>query len=632
MDLLLLFIKEQTIKTFEIVCLLVFYHKKSPKGNLCFKRSKLDRGYTGRAYTIQITRSLDFDGFTIWKRANGTKWVFRNKKDERGLQVKQKQDGISISEDEYVAEILKKYSYSEVKNANTSMETQKPLLKDEVEEEVDVHLYRSMIGSLMYLTSSKPDIMFAVCTCARYQVNPKVLHICVVKMIFRYLKGHPKLGLWYLKDSPFDLVAYTDSDYAGASLDRKSTTGGYQYLGCRLISWQCKKQTVVANSTTEAEYVAASSCCGKATGKAKTANREAQLHALVDGKNVILTESTIRRDLQLEDAKGVDCLPNATIFEQLTLMGSRDIGEGSAHPTDPYHTPTIIQPLTSQPQKKKKSRKTKGKDTELPQTNVPISVADEGVNEEMYDSWKGLSLLLLGGGPGYQKAMGDAAAQTREDSLKLTELMELCTNLQNRFLDLETTKTTQVMEIESLQIRVNKLKKKQMSRTHKLKRLYKVGLSARVESFTDEGLGEEDASKQGRISDIDADDDITLVSTHDKQMFDANQDLHDEEVTTTTTTPTILIDEATFAQALAELKHAKPKTKAKGIVFHEPKEFTTTTAATIPKQSSHAKIDVDYELAQRLQVEEQDELTDAEKAKLFMEFLEKKEKVLCCEK
>nr|GFB54700.1 uncharacterized mitochondrial protein AtMg00810-like [Tanacetum cinerariifolium] len=180
-----------------------------------------------------------------------------------GLQVKQKQDGISISEDEYVAEILKKYSYSEVKNANTSMETQKPLLKDEVEEEVDVHLYRSMIGSLMYLTSSKPDIMFAVCTCARYQVNPKVLHICVVKMIFRYLKGHPKLGLWYLKDSPFDLVAYTDSDYAGASLDRKSTTGGYQYLGCRLISWQCKKQTVVANSTTEAEYVAASSCCGK---------------------------------------------------------------------------------------------------------------------------------------------------------------------------------------------------------------------------------------------------------------------------------------------------------------------------------------------------------------------------------
>ncbi|GJU58272.1 putative ribonuclease H-like domain-containing protein [Tanacetum coccineum] len=104
--------------------------------------------------------------------------------------------------------------------------------------------------------------MLDVCACARYQVNPKVSHLHVVKRIFRYLKGQPKLGLWYPKDSPFDLVAYTDSDYAGASLDRKSTTGGCQFLGCRLISWQCKKQIVVANSTIEVEYVAASSCCG----------------------------------------------------------------------------------------------------------------------------------------------------------------------------------------------------------------------------------------------------------------------------------------------------------------------------------------------------------------------------------
>ncbi|GJW21982.1 retrovirus-related pol polyprotein from transposon TNT 1-94, partial [Tanacetum coccineum] len=153
--------------------------------------------------------------------------------------------------------------FTEVKTASTPMETQKPLLKDEDGEEVDVHMYRLMIGSLMYLTSSRPDIMFVVCACARYQVNPKVSHLHAVKKIFRYLKGQPKLGLWYPKDSPFDLVAYTDSDYAGASLDRKSTTGGCQFLGSRLISWQCKKQTVVANSTTEAEYVAASSCYGQ---------------------------------------------------------------------------------------------------------------------------------------------------------------------------------------------------------------------------------------------------------------------------------------------------------------------------------------------------------------------------------
>ncbi|GJU85082.1 hypothetical protein Tco_1292628 [Tanacetum coccineum] len=158
----------------------------------------------------------------------------------------------------------------------------------------------------MYLTSSMPDIMFAVCACARFQVNPKISHLHAVKRIFRYLKGQPKLGLWYPKDSPFDLVAYADSDYAGTSLDKKSTTGGCQFLGFRLISWQCKKltvdspfvleaytnsdyvgacldrksttggqflgsrliswkckkQTVVVNSTTEAEYVAASNCCG----------------------------------------------------------------------------------------------------------------------------------------------------------------------------------------------------------------------------------------------------------------------------------------------------------------------------------------------------------------------------------
>ncbi|GKD47700.1 hypothetical protein Tco_1276676, partial [Tanacetum coccineum] len=161
------------------------------------------------------------------------------------------------------AEILKKFDFASVKTASTLMETNKALIKDEEVEDVDVHLYRSMIGSLMYLTTSRPDIMFAVCACARFQVTPKTSHFNAVKRIFRYLKGQPKLGLWYPRDSPFDLEAFSDSDYAGASLDRKSTTGGCQFLGKRLISWQCKKQTIVANSTTEAEYVAAANCCGQ---------------------------------------------------------------------------------------------------------------------------------------------------------------------------------------------------------------------------------------------------------------------------------------------------------------------------------------------------------------------------------
>ncbi|GKA19438.1 putative ribonuclease H-like domain-containing protein [Tanacetum coccineum] len=165
------------------------------------------------------------------------------------IQVTQKDD------DKYVDEILKKFGFSIVKIASTPMETSKLLLKDAEAEDVDVHLYRSMIGSLMYLTASRPDIMFVVCACAGFQVTPKVSHLHVVKRIFKYLKCQPKLGLWYPKDSPFDLEAYTDSDYAGASLDRKSTTCGCQFLGRRLISWQCKKQTIVANSSTEAEYI-----------------------------------------------------------------------------------------------------------------------------------------------------------------------------------------------------------------------------------------------------------------------------------------------------------------------------------------------------------------------------------------
>ncbi|GKD69778.1 putative ribonuclease H-like domain-containing protein [Tanacetum coccineum] len=178
-----------------------------------------------------------------------------------GLQVTQKEDEIFISQDKYVAKILKKFNYTDVKSASTPVDLEKPLVKDGDADDVDVHLYRSMIRSLMYLTTSRPDIMFVVCACARFQVTPKTSHLLAIKRIFRYLKGKPTLGLWYSRDSPFELVAYTDSDYAGATQDRKSTTRGCQFLGNRLISWQCKKQTVVATSTTKAKYVAAASCC-----------------------------------------------------------------------------------------------------------------------------------------------------------------------------------------------------------------------------------------------------------------------------------------------------------------------------------------------------------------------------------
>ncbi|GKC28784.1 putative ribonuclease H-like domain-containing protein, partial [Tanacetum coccineum] len=156
-----------------------------------------------------------------------TLFIKKDKSDILLVQVKQKDDGIFISQDKYVADILKKFDFSSVKTASTPIETNKALLEDKEAEDVDVHLYRSMIGSLMYLTAFRPDIMFDVCACDRFQVTPKVSHLHAVKRIFRYLKGQPKLGLWYPRDSPFDLEAFSDSDYAGASLDRKSTTGDH---------------------------------------------------------------------------------------------------------------------------------------------------------------------------------------------------------------------------------------------------------------------------------------------------------------------------------------------------------------------------------------------------------------------
>ncbi|GJS82811.1 hypothetical protein Tco_0749352 [Tanacetum coccineum] len=155
---------------------------------------------------------------------------------DKVYKVQQKKKGIFISQDKYVHEILRKYNYTDVKSASTPTDLEKPLVQDGDAADVDEHLYRSMIGSLMYLTASRPDIIFAVFACTRFQ---------------------------YSKDSSLELVAYTDNDYAGATQDRKSTTEGCQFLGNRLISWQCKKQTVVATSTTEAEYVAAVNCCGQ---------------------------------------------------------------------------------------------------------------------------------------------------------------------------------------------------------------------------------------------------------------------------------------------------------------------------------------------------------------------------------
>nr|GEW54182.1 hypothetical protein [Tanacetum cinerariifolium] len=427
------------------------------------------------------------------------------------LQVKQKRDGTFISQDKYVAKILKKFRFTKVKTTSTLMETKKPLPKDEDGEEVDVHMYRSMIGSLVYLTSSRPDIMFTVCACARYQVNPKVSHLHAMKRIFKYLKGQSELGLWYPKDSPFDLVSYTDSDYVGASLDRKSTTG-------------------------EVEYVAALTYCGR------------------------------------------------VLWIQNQLL---DYG------------------------------KPKRKYTQVPQPSGPTeSVAGEAVHKELSNS-----LVRAVTTASSLKAEQDSGntIQSDEDSLKLNELIELCTNLKNRVLDLEKTKTTQKNEIDSLK-------------------------------------------RKGRIDDIDADEDITLVNDVDNELFDVD-DLGGEEVfvtkqevvSTVATTETITTEEITLAQALEALKTWKPK--AKGVAFQKPCKSTTITTPIISSQQSRdkgkeimieepvkpkkkdqiridkeaglklkAEFDEEERLAKILQAQEQEKLSDAENATLFQQLLKKRRK------
>ncbi|GKB08456.1 hypothetical protein Tco_0836740, partial [Tanacetum coccineum] len=357
---------------------------------------------------------------------------------------------------------------------------------------------------------------------------------------------------------------------------------------------------------------------------------------------------SVRSDLQLDDEEGIDCLPNATIFEELTRISSKTTAWNEFSSTmasaiiclainqkfnfSKYIFESMVKNLENVSGKflmYPRSRRPKRKDTEVPQPSGLITnVADEAVNEEMDDSLEKAATTAtsldaeqdrgninknqskatpnepssLGtssdSGLKHQETMGDTIAQTRsenvsklsndpllargntlrsgEDRLKLKELMELCTNLQNKVIDLEKTKTSQAQEITSLK---------------RGQELYKVSLSKRVESSNEECLGEEDASKHGRIADIDADAGINLVSTH----FGANTDMfgvHDldgDEVLAETEVNVkdvnLSVDEVTLAQALAALKSVKVQEKAN--VVEEPSEsitttptLTTTTAAT----------------------------------------------------
>jgi hypothetical protein len=180
-----------------------------------------------------------------------------------GFEIKQLSGGTFISQAKYIQDMLKRFKMQNAKEKKFPMDTKchlelNPKGKD---KDVDQKLYRSMIGSLLYLCASRPDIVLSVGVCARYQAAPKESHQTAVLRIFRYLVHTPRFGLWYPKGSTFSLAGYTDSDWAGCKDDRKSTSGACQFLGRSLVSWSSKKQNCISLSTTEAEYVAAASCC-----------------------------------------------------------------------------------------------------------------------------------------------------------------------------------------------------------------------------------------------------------------------------------------------------------------------------------------------------------------------------------
>jgi hypothetical protein len=178
-----------------------------------------------------------------------------------GLQVKQLQEGTFLSQTKYIQDILTKFGMKDAKPIKTPMGTNGHLDLDTGGKFVDQKVYRSMIGSLLYLCASRPDIMLSVCMCARFLADPKEVHLRAVKRILRYLVHTPKIGLWYPKGSSFDLLGYSDADWAGCKINRKSTSGTCQFLGRSLVSWSSKKQNLVALSTAEAEYIAAGHCC-----------------------------------------------------------------------------------------------------------------------------------------------------------------------------------------------------------------------------------------------------------------------------------------------------------------------------------------------------------------------------------
>nr|GEV80288.1 hypothetical protein [Tanacetum cinerariifolium] len=609
---------------------------------------------SGRRKRRQVWTLVDLPN---GKRTIETKWIYRKKKDKRVIVVRSKARLVAqgytqeerIDYDEVFAPVARieairlllayasfkdSFMYQmDVKSAFMYCKIEKEFMSInpremciEFEKMMHKKFQMSFIGELtfflvlqviqkddgIFISQDKPDIMFVVCACARSQVTPKVSHLHAMKRIFRYLQGQPKLGFWYPKDLPFNLEAYTNSDYAGASLDRKSTTGGCQFLRSRLISWQCKKQTIVSNSN-------------------------AKVDGLYTNDDWNEVKQLLRMELRLTLAYTYYCQlkVNAVRYKLTTVVAVNAIEvwgyyNGQEHQWRGIDTlqggwkedEAVYEEMYDRVERG--ATTATGLDAEQDRGIISKTQFTTTLNEPSSIE------TSSGSGPRRQETMGDTAAQTRservskfsndqplfrvntlgsgEDRLQLKELMELCIKLSDRVFDLEKTKTAQTKEIANLKKRVKRLERKKKSRSHGLKRLYKVRLTARVESSAkEESFGEEESSKQGRIEDIDADDKVKrLMLIGIYKVIEDVTTINIEEIVSTAAAITTAVtnDELTMAQALVKIKKSKPKgatttttttttdtiptpdstrPKARGVVMQEPSETPTTT--TILKSS-----------------------------------------------
>nr|GEU82225.1 hypothetical protein [Tanacetum cinerariifolium] len=511
-------------------------------------------------------------------------------------------------------EILKKFDFLSVKTASIPIETKKPLVKDEEAANVDVHLYRSMIGSLMYLTASRPDIMYAFCACFRFHVTPKSSYLQAVKRIFR-----------------------------------------------RLISWQCKKQTIIATSTTEAEYVAAARCCGQNlvfhsktkhieirhhfirdayekkliqvlkihiddnvadlltkafdvsrlgkkmlfglvlealngkvsaarqnlvlpgkfwnTASSQTFNDEKQIRATVDSKAVVVTEASIRSSLLFNDVDGTACLTNEAIFQNLALMGYEE-GEGSGAPAEPQRTPSPTQP-------------------------------------------------------------SGHTSDRAEGALNLEELFSICTNLSNRVFALETIKDAQAAEIIALKARIKKLKKKFGQKESVFKQRRKKDKKDKPEPTLDDSTFDTDLDANHEMGYMDTKEPVNegrlskeieeLVSTARPEDSTVRPDMKEEKAKEKGVSIKDIEDSSRPARSILTLKPLptiNPKDKGKG-VLEEPKPAKKMTrsdldAAQIAKDVEVARLVYEEELAELEREKEkrqrEEEASKAAIAKMYDKF------------